>query len=193
MNRFWALILSLVLFLSLLTSCDANETNETESVTSHNQEAQTEKDPTANTQTEIKAETEIQETDIAESNPETETPSEEYNSAFDIVCGTYIRENERDLYGYFTISLGTDGTFSYYETLISSYVGMGQYTVEGNIITLVDEKAPYYDDEEKIFVFNTHIFKFEYRDGSLIFLASESDSFMYINLPDGAEFRCDAT
>ena len=70
---------------------------------------------------------------------------------------------------------------------------MGQYTVEGNIITLVDEKAPYYDDEEKIFVFKTHIFKFEYRDGSLIFLASESDSFMYINLPDGAEFRCDAT
>ena len=193
MNRFWALILSLVLFLSLFASCDANETNETESVTSHNQEAQTEKDLTANTQTEIKAETEIQETDIAESNPETETPSEEYNSSFDIVCGTYIRENERDLYGYFTISLGTDGTFSYYETLISSYVGMGQYTVEGNIITLVDEKAPYYDDEEKIFVFKTHIFKFEYRDGSLIFLASESDSFMYINLPDGAEFRCDAT
>ena len=193
MNRFWALILSLVLFLSLFASCDSNETNETESVTSHNQEAQTEKDLTANTQTEIKAETEIQETDIAESNPETETPSEEYNSAFDIVCGTYIRENERDLYGYFTISLGTDGTFSYYETLISSYVGMGQYTVEGNIITLVDEKAPYYDDEEKIFVFKTHIFKFEYRDGSLIFLASESDSFMYINLPDGAEFRCDAT
>ena len=146
MNRFWALILSLVLFLSLFASCDSNETNETESVTSHNQEAQTEKDLTANTQTEIKAETEIQETDIAESNPETETPSEEYNSAFDIVCGTYIRENERDLYGYFTISLGTDGTFSYYETLISSYVGMGQYTVEGNIITLVDEKAPYYDD-----------------------------------------------
>ena len=192
MKKFFALIFALILSLSTLTSCDSSQTNETNATTSHGQETQIEKGTSSDTQTQNDTETENitekQETDSTESNAETEAQSEEYDPALGIVCGTYIRENERDLDGYFTISLGADGTFWYYETMLSSYIGKGEYTVEGNIITLVDEAIPHYDFEEEIFSYKTYIFKFEYRDGSLIFLASESNRFIYISLPDGAEF-----
>ena len=192
MKKIFALIFSLILFLSILTSCDSSPMKETNAATSHGQETQIEKGTSSDTQTQNETETENiteeQETDSTESNAETEAQSEEYDPSFGIVCGTYIRENERDLDGYFTISLGADGTFWYYETPLSSHIGKGEYTVEGNIITLVDEAILHYDFEEEIFVYKTHIYKLEYRDGTLIFLASESDKFIYTNLPEGAVF-----
>lgn len=60
---------------------------------------------------------------------------------------------------------------------------MGNYTFEDNVITLIDEKIPTLSGQ------HTCTFKFEYRDGKLIYLATESDRFMYINPPDGAEFE----
>ncbi len=99
------------------------------------------------------------------------------------IYGTYARKNETFENDYFTITLNSDGSCSYYATLVSSYIGMGQYTVVGNIITLVDNNIPTLSGP------HTCTFKFEYRDGKLIYLASESDEFMYIDLPEGAEFE----
>ena len=100
------------------------------------------------------------------------------------VYGTYARQNiESTLQDYFTITINPDGTYTYYATMLSSYIGMGNYTFEDNVITLIDEKIPTLSGSL------TCTFKFEYRDGKLIYLATESDAFMYINPPDGAEFE----
>ena len=98
------------------------------------------------------------------------------------IYGTYARQNDNTLKDYFTITLNSDGTFSYYATMFSSYIGRGSYTVEGNVITLVDDHIPTLSGSA------TCKFLFEYRDGKLIYLASQSDAFMYINPPEGAEF-----
>lgn len=98
------------------------------------------------------------------------------------ICGNYARQNDNEIKDYFAITLNADGTYTYYATLFSSYIGIGDYTVEGNIITLVDNNIPTMSGP------TTCIFKFEYRHGKLIYLAAQSDTFMYIDLPDGAEF-----
>ena len=98
------------------------------------------------------------------------------------IYGTYARQNDNTLKDYFSINLNSDGTFAYYATMYSSYIGRGKYTVEGNVITLIDEHIPTLSGSV------TLNFRFEYRDDKLIYLASQSDEFMYINPPEGAEF-----
>ena len=98
------------------------------------------------------------------------------------VCGLYARPNANG-FDAFTITLNPDGTYQYFETMISSHLGFGSYTVEDGIVTLVDSQIPGVNGSL------THTYQFKYADGKLIFLAEESDSFMYINLPDGAEFE----
>ena len=100
----------------------------------------------------------------------------------DEICGTYARRNDFEIQDYFTITLNADGTYMYYATLFSSHIGAGEYTISNNVITLVDSNIPTMDGQV------TNTFRFEYREGKLIFLASESDNFMYVKLPDGAEF-----
>ena len=98
------------------------------------------------------------------------------------VCGSYCRKNDNG-YDSFSIVLYEDGTYSYYETMISSHIGHGTYTVDKNQITLTDNHIPTLSGTAQC------TFKFEYRDGKLFFLAAESDQFMYVDLPDGAEFE----
>ena len=98
------------------------------------------------------------------------------------VCGIYARPNANG-FDSFTITLNSDGTYQYFETMISSHLGFGNYTVEDDIITLVDDQIPGVSGSL------THTYKFKYTDGKLVFLSEESDHFMYINLPDGAEFE----
>jgi len=97
------------------------------------------------------------------------------------VFGAYSRENANG-FDHFTITLNEDGTYSYFETMISSHLGMGEYTFEDGIVTLIDDQIP------GLYGSLTHTYRFRYEGGSLIFLADESDNFMYINLPDGAQF-----
>lgn len=95
--------------------------------------------------------------------------------------GVYARENANG-FDSFTIALNEDGTYSYFETMISSHLGIGNYTYEDGIVALVDDQIP------GLYGSLTHTCKFRYEDGKLIYLAAESDGFMYINLPDGAQF-----
>ena len=116
---------------------------------------------------------------------ETVNDADSFNETHEIY-GTYSRPNDGDrqvLIDSFTITLGPDGTYFYYETFISSHIGWGLYTVDGNIITLIDDDIPSLEGSL------TYTYNFEFRDGKLIYLASKSDRFMYVNLPDGAEFE----
>ena len=54
----------------------------------------------------------------------------------------YVWEKE-GFGGNFSISLFADGTFQYYEGMLSSYIGMGTWSREGDIITLTEEDTGY--------------------------------------------------
>ena len=98
------------------------------------------------------------------------------------IYGTYVRENENGIMS-FSITLHEDGTYQYYEGGLSSHIGMGGYTFKNNIVTLVDGNIP------GVHGSLIRIYKFRFEDGKLVFLAEESDDFMYTTLPDGAEYK----
>ncbi|MCQ2536916.1 MAG: M56 family metallopeptidase [Lachnospiraceae bacterium] len=79
----------------------------------------------------------------------------------------------------FTISLKNDGTFSYYEGSLSSYIGIGEYTVDNDRLILFDRGM---SREEP------WIFEFTIDDGKLIFDKSKSHDFIYVHPDDGAAF-----
>ncbi|MBQ9511069.1 MAG: hypothetical protein IJR55_05205 [Clostridia bacterium] len=104
--------------------------------------------------------------------------------------GRYTHPNDNGLeIDSFTISLVSDGTFSYHTSLLSSYLGIGKYTIDGNVITLTEEYTPISSDKTISDITLLKKFKFKYENGKLIFLANESDSFMFATLPDGAVFE----
>ena len=112
--------------------------------------------------------------------------AKEYTSAD--VAGTYARANEGfDGLDKFTITLNEDGTYQYYETVISSFIGMGNYTVEGDIVTLIAEFSKYDIAKEEFFNSVEH-FKFKANGKTLVFIADGSDNFTYVKLTDGAVF-----
>ena len=101
-----------------------------------------------------------------------------------ITYGTYVRPNGESspIQDTVTITLNRDGTFYYYETMLSSHIGSGTYTVKGDTVVLTEtnknvEGAPV-----------DYRFYFTYTDGKLVFDADRSSDFRYIDLPDGAEF-----
>lgn len=99
-------------------------------------------------------------------------------TAEDVAGKAYTYEKE-GFGGSFTISLFEDGTFQYYEGMLSSYIGLGSWTVEDGVLTLKDE--------------NSH-FRNRFRIGAeeLIFLAEDSSNFMYLTVKDGERFLAGA-
>ncbi len=89
--------------------------------------------------------------------------------------GMYVYENE-GFDGDFTVSLYTDGSFMYYVGMLSSYIGIGNWTQDGNIITMTDTTGA------------DIVNKFEIEDDNLIFVASGSDGFMHMDVKDGDKF-----
>jgi len=92
----------------------------------------------------------------------------------DLVGKVFVYENE-GFGSNFTISLQDGGTFGYYEGMLSSHIGMGTWTVEGDILTLHEDTFDW-------------TFRFRVQDGALHFLREGSDQFMYIKVADGARF-----
>ena len=78
--------------------------------------------------------------------------------------------------GNFTVTLFEDGTFQYYAGFYSSYIGLGDWTLEDGIVTLRDHGG--YD----------FVFRFSVQDGELRYLKEGSDQFMYVNVEDGDRF-----
>ena len=93
------------------------------------------------------------------------------------LSGVYAYEGE-GFGGDFTITLNADGTYRFYEGPLSSYIGLGSWDVYYDALYL-------YGDEE---AGSDLDFVFGLREGSLIYLAQESDAFPYVKLPDGAKF-----
>ena len=96
--------------------------------------------------------------------------------------------------GDFTITLSESGRFQYYEGMLSSYIGMGHWTLEGGILTLTDDDGVgrIIDNEDGTTSFEEtqgFVNRFKKEDGKLIFIAEGSDNFLYVKLEDGAEFK----
>lgn len=102
--------------------------------------------------------------------------------ASDYVIGkTFVYENE-GFYGDFTITVNSDGTFSYCEGFASSYIGMGNWTIEQDTLTLKNEE-PILNGSHLV----TNLF--EIRKKKLIWREDGSDNFSYVKLKDGETFR----
>ena len=97
----------------------------------------------------------------------------------DIAGKTYLYEKD-GIVGSFTITLYNDGTFVYYEGSVSSYIALGTWKQEGDIITITDDGPGCYG--------LVNHFK---RDGDdLLFIAEDSDNFVYVKVQDGERFHC---
>ena len=92
------------------------------------------------------------------------------------IAGTYRCDGE-GFGGDFTITLNADGTYTFYEGPLSSYMGMGTW------FTACD--AVYMNEGDAGFDLS---FTFGVEEDSLIYLALGSDTFPCVELPDEARF-----
>ncbi|MBD5133945.1 MAG: hypothetical protein HDT38_05685 [Clostridiales bacterium] len=84
--------------------------------------------------------------------------------------------------GDFSIRLIHDGSFVYYEGYLSSYIGMGTWTRDGDVICLADTVG---EDVDRIGI---KYYYFRMDGGDLVFQAENSDRFMYLDVADGERF-----
>lgn len=99
------------------------------------------------------------------------------------LADTYRYEGE-GFGGDFTITLNADGTYTFSEGLLSSYLGMGTWNTYYNAVYMTENEETGYDLE----------FMFGVEDGALAYVAMGSDEFIYVKVPDGARFvRQDGT
>lgn len=108
-------------------------------------------------------------------NPKTDTAGE--NNVIATCAGKYVCENP-GIGGEFSIVINEDGTFSYYEGALSSYIGMGKWTYNDNKIILRDEGM----------VSSIRQYIFDCEDGVIVYNKTESADFTYVNLEDKTRF-----
>lgn len=97
-------------------------------------------------------------------------------TAEDLGGKTYQYEKE-GFGGDFVITLAEDGTFTYYEGGLSSYIGNGDWTLEGETLTLQER---------------TRHFTFRVGKDSLTFQKEDSGEFTYLKVEDGEKFTAQA-
>ena len=90
---------------------------------------------------------------------------------------TFVYEGE-GFGGSFTITLFNDGTFSYYEGMLSSYIGIGTWTQNADTITLTEDKQVCYG----------RTYQFRLDDGDLVWLGQNPHNFIYVKVRDGERF-----
>ena len=101
------------------------------------------------------------------------------SSADNAVAGkTYLYEGE-GIMGSFTITLYDDGSFTYYEGMASSYIGVGSWEQDGNTITMTDDGHGGYG-------FVNH---FRLDGDDLVFVDKDSANFVYVKVKDGEKFH----
>ena len=92
------------------------------------------------------------------------------------IAGTYRYEGD-GFGGDFTITLNADGSYTFCEGYLSSYMGMGGWIIADDGIRMTEGDAGY-----------DLSFAFGVEEDALIYLADGSDSFLYVELPDRARF-----
>ena len=78
----------------------------------------------------------------------------------------------------FTITLNEDGSFTYYEGLASSYIGMGAWVVDGNTLILADSGLTN----------KTRMYYFTISNNCLVFQQVRSNRFTYVEVAGGDRF-----
>ena len=79
----------------------------------------------------------------------------------------------------FSITFSPDGSYSWYETPISSFIGMGTYSIEGGVLTMTDDAEMTGTKRVNMFIVS----------GDKLYYSSEgSDNFLFVQLDDKAEF-----
>ena len=90
----------------------------------------------------------------------------------------YRTDNLASISPFYIILDTESGMFQYYETPVSSYIGIGVFTLDGDILTMDD---------------SYRVNRFRMEDERLIWLAEGSDNFWFVKLTDGATFSLDKT
>ena len=93
--------------------------------------------------------------------------------------GIYRYEGE-GFGGEFTITIARDGTYSFYEGPLSSYMGGGEWFISGSRMYMTEESG--------LDLYFTMIVT----EDALVYVQDESDDFPYIKVPDGGKFVWDA-
>ena len=107
----------------------------------------------------------------------TEPSEQKENEPFQVAGKSYVYEKE-GFGGAFTITVETDGTFTYYVGPLSSHIGMGNWEIK-------DEKLYLYDTTLQ----SSKTFAFQIAEDCLVYIAEESHSFMYMgDLENGSRF-----
>lgn len=76
----------------------------------------------------------------------------------------------------FTITINDDRTYSYCESLLSSYIGTGEWSVSDDVLTLSDDTG-------------VEIINYFLIDGDdLIFIEENSTNFIYVKVKEGERF-----
>ena len=105
------------------------------------------------------------------------------------VAGKFYTCEKDGFGGSFTINLFEDGTFQYYEGMLSSYIGVGTWTMEeNNVLCMKDqEMGRFSDDFSKMEMYvRTNYFKVE--ENCLVWVAKQSDNFPYVDVENGDRF-----
>lgn len=95
----------------------------------------------------------------------------------DIADKTYVYKKD-GFGGDFTIKLSSNGTFTYYEGCLSSYIGTGNWTIDGETLVLVNNEA-YGRQREN---------RFKIVGDDPVFQAESSNNFTHIKAADGDKF-----
>lgn len=96
----------------------------------------------------------------------------------DIAGRTYIYEKD-GIGGDFIITINKDGTFFYCEGALSSYLGFGSWTLEGDMLLLSDNAQ---------MAGNSRVNYFKVDGNDLVFLSENSTNFIYVKVADGERF-----
>ena len=107
----------------------------------------------------------------------------------DIVDKVYVYE--KDGFGSdFTIEIKADGTFNYYEGLLSSHIGMGEWSYSDGMLTLFEKMDRINENGEWEQV--THSYSFFVEMDTLIFVDKGLDmglgNFLYVKVKHGEKF-----
>ena len=103
----------------------------------------------------------------------------------DIVDKVYVYEKE-GCGGDFTIEIKADGTFAYGEGILSSHIGLGEWSYSEGVLTLKEKTDRIIDAEKMEYVVVT--FNFSVEKDTLIFIENGTDNFRYVKVKDGEKF-----
>lgn len=107
--------------------------------------------------------------------------------AEEYVVGKRFTYEEDGCGGPFAISIYEDGTFQYYEGMLSSHIGMGAWTLDGDVLTIKDGSMGRMQPDGT-WEYYHRVNRFRVKKDRLVWMAEQSDNFLYVKVKDGEGF-----